>query len=87
MSTTTSYIDSSGSGANDYPDLSSWRAAITGGSYDENQIVVVVMVSVLTVVRILVVVVFAVLIMVRVQCVIESMLGVVFVLLLLVVLW
>ena len=41
METTTSYIDSSGSGANDYPDLSSWRDAIAGGSYDENQIVIV----------------------------------------------
>ena len=41
MATTTSYIDSSGSGANDYPSLSAWRAAITGGSYDQNQIVIV----------------------------------------------
>ena len=41
MATTTSYIDSSGSGPNDYPSLSAWRSAITGGSYDENQIVIV----------------------------------------------
>ena len=41
MATTTSYIDSLGSGANDYPSLSAWRAAITGGSYDQNQIVIV----------------------------------------------
>ena len=41
MATTTSYIDSSGSGENDYPDLSSWRDAIAGGTYDDNQIVIV----------------------------------------------
>ena len=41
MATTTSYIDSSGSGENDYPDLSSWRDAIADSTYDDNQIVIV----------------------------------------------
>ena len=41
MSTTTSYITTATSGADDYVDLSTWRETISSGSYDEYQVVIV----------------------------------------------